>query len=624
MSKIENKIEANDRSILEVLDKKKYTVDYFQREYSWKQKHIDQLVTDLASAFLANYEVQHERTEVENYNTYYLGPFVLSEKDGQRSIIDGQQRLTSLTLLMIYLHNLQDSFGLNETIESMIFSEKFGEKSFNITVEERVPCLRSLFEQGAYQPTDDDDASTRNMAARYEDIANAFPKEIDAQAFPYFIDWLKEQVVLVEIIAYSDDNAYTVFETMNDRGLNLTSTEMLKGYVLSRFKGNKERHSANDLWKRSMQDLHAFDKDEDQRFFQAWLRGQFAETIRQSKAGSTNEDFEKIGTRFHSWFRENLHLMQLRAESSAQFVNFIEKDFKFFHSVYLKIRKAEQTFNPELEHLYYIPRWGIADSLRYPLLLAPLLPEDSPEVVERKLNLVAKFIEIYAVRRSVNFRKFGGSSIRYSMCSLVKEIRRKSVDDLEQILAQQIGSMNETWDGMNSFRMHGQNKRFVKFLLSRISGFIDTQAGQSTDFVDYYENPNAKPFEIEHIWANKFAQHRDEFDQEHEFLEYRNGIGGLVLLPQGTNQSYNDAPYKTKLPHYVKENLLVKSLHELTYQNNPNFVKMAQELKLPFQAHSEFKKADIDARQKLYRAICERIWEFKAPDAVTVNLRLHS
>ena len=124
MSKIENKIEANDRSILEVLDKKKYTVDYFQREYSWKKKHIEQLVTDLASAFLANYEVQHERTEVENYNTYYLGPFVLSEKDGQRSIIDGQQRLTSLTLLMIYLHNLQDSFGLNETIESMIFSEK--------------------------------------------------------------------------------------------------------------------------------------------------------------------------------------------------------------------------------------------------------------------------------------------------------------------------------------------------------------------------------------------------------------------------------------------------------------------------------------------------------------------
>jgi hypothetical protein len=618
MSKIENKIEANDRSILEVLDKKKYMVDYFQREYSWEQKHIEQLVTDLASAFLANYEVQHERTEVENYNTYYLGPFVLSMAAGQRSIIDGQQRLTSLTLLMIFLHNMQKVIGGKQQIETMICSEEYGIYSFNINVEERISCLQGLFESGAYAVRDDDDESTRNMAARYEDIGNAFPKEIDAHAFPYFMDWLKRRVVLVEIIAYSDDNAYTVFETMNDRGLNLTSTEMLKGYVLSRFKGHKERHSANDLWKRSMQELHAFDKDEDQRFFQAWLRGQFAETIRQSKAGSTNEDFEKIGTRFHSWFRENLHLMQLSAESSAQFVDFIEQDFKFFHCVYLKIRQAEEAFKPELEHLYYIPRWGIADSLRYPLLLAPLLPEDSPEVVERKLNLVAKYIEVFSMRRAVNFRNFGASSIRYTMYSLVKEIRRKSVDDLEQILAQQIGSMNETWDGMKTFRMHGQNKRFVKFLLSRISGFIDTQSGQSTDFVDYYENPNAKPFEIEHIWANKFAQHRDEFEQEHEFDEQRNRIGDLVLLPRGTNQSYSDAPYATKLPHYVKENLLVKSLNELTYQNNPNFVKMAQELKLPFQAHPEFKKADIEARQKLYRVICERIWGFETPEAATV------
>jgi len=618
MSKIENKIEANDRSILEVLDKKKYTVDYFQREYSWEQKHIEQLVTDLASAFLANYEATHERTEVENYNTYYLGPFVLSEKDGQRSIIDGQQRLTSLTLFMIYLHNLQASFGVCENIESMIFSEKYGEKSFNITVEERVPCLQSLFDSGFYNPTDGDDASTRNMAARYEDIGNAFPKEINAQAFPYFIDWLKEQVVLVEIIAYSDDNAYTVFETMNDRGLNLTSTEMLKGYVLSRFKGDKERHSANDLWKRSMQELHQFDKDEDQRFFQAWLRGQYAETIRASKAGSTNEDFEKIGTRFHSWFRENLHLMQLSAESSSQFVDFIKRDFKFFHSVYLKIREAEQTFNSELEHLYYIPRWGIADSLRYPLLLAPLMADDSVEVVEQKLNLVGKYIEIFAVRRSVNFRNFGASSIRYTMYSLVKEIRRKSVEELRAILSKQVAAMSETWNGVSSFRLHGQNGRFVKFLLSRISGYIDGQSGQSTDFVDYYENPNAKPFEIEHIWANKFAQHRDEFDQEHEFLEYRNSIGDLVLLPRGTNQSYNDAPYATKLPHYVKENLLVKSLHELTYKNNPNFVKMAEELGLPFQAHPEFNKADIKARQELYRVICERIWAFDADEAVSL------
>jgi uncharacterized protein with ParB-like and HNH nuclease domain len=58
---------------------------------------------------------------------------------------------------------------------------------------------------------------------------------------------------LVEIIAYSDENAYTIFETMNDRGLNLTPTEMLKGFILSKFEDSKKRQKANELWKTSMQ-----------------------------------------------------------------------------------------------------------------------------------------------------------------------------------------------------------------------------------------------------------------------------------------------------------------------------------------------------------------------------------
>ncbi|MDB4451215.1 DUF262 domain-containing protein, partial [Pseudomonadales bacterium] len=216
MSRLENKIEAKNRSIVEVLDSKKYTVDYYQREYSWQQKHIEQLVTDLATAFLSEYDPHHERQEVENYNSYYLGPFVLSEKEGKRSIIDGQQRLTSLTLILVFLNNLQKHFNLDEAIEGMIFSEKFGQKSFNIDVPERTACLQSLFENGDYNAPEDADTSTINMVERYDDIENAFPKEINASVLPFFIDWFKERVVLVEILAYSDDNAYTIFETMND------------------------------------------------------------------------------------------------------------------------------------------------------------------------------------------------------------------------------------------------------------------------------------------------------------------------------------------------------------------------------------------------------------------------
>src|ERR1035441_4386191 len=75
--------------------------------------------------------------------------------------------------------------------------------------------------------------SRSNLHQRYRDIEENFPDELSGPSLPYFTDWLLENVHLVEITAYSDDDAYTIFETMNDRGLSLSPTDMLKGYLLA-------------------------------------------------------------------------------------------------------------------------------------------------------------------------------------------------------------------------------------------------------------------------------------------------------------------------------------------------------------------------------------------------------
>ncbi len=115
-----NKIDADDRTIAEILEGKKYAVDYFQREFSWEQSHIEQLITDLTSAFLVEYSEGDSRTAGTNYNSYYLGPLVFIARDRGRSIIDGQQRLTSLTLFFIYLNHLQQELGFDERFESLV------------------------------------------------------------------------------------------------------------------------------------------------------------------------------------------------------------------------------------------------------------------------------------------------------------------------------------------------------------------------------------------------------------------------------------------------------------------------------------------------------------------------
>jgi len=167
-----------------------------------------------------------------------LGPIVFSvnPKTAKKSIIDGQQRITSITLLLIFLNHLQKDRNDNEKvpISGLIFSVKHRVKSFNMTDENRKECLQALFTSGEYNPKESDDETVFNMVERYDDIAQSFPEELMEEALPYFIDWFVENVIIVEITAYSDENAYTIFETMNDRGLNLTPTEMLKGYVLSK------------------------------------------------------------------------------------------------------------------------------------------------------------------------------------------------------------------------------------------------------------------------------------------------------------------------------------------------------------------------------------------------------
>ena len=610
MSNSNHKIVADDRTVSEVLSEKKYTVDFFQREYSWTNTHIEQLVTDLTSSFLAEYTKGDERVATAGYNNYFLGPFVVNSKDGTRSIIDGQQRLTSLTLLLIFLHNRQKTTEHTESIESLIFSEKYGKKSFNIDVPDRAHCLQDLLESGVYEVQSEDDESTVNIVERYADIELAFPDEIDSAALPYFLDWLKYNVILVEIQAYSDDNAYSIFESMNDRGQNLTSTEMLKGFILSRYGQGEARDRANSFWKDAVKELHSYSKDEDLRFFQAWLRSQYAESIRKGQAGSSNEDFEKIGTRFHSWFRDNLSKMNLGYGSSQSFERFVDVEMRHYYRAYIFIMDAQKSETDEAPHVFYREKWGVADSLSLPLMLAPLTSGDTEEITKIKIDLVARFLETFAVRRHVNFRNISASSIRYTMYTLVKEIRGKTIDELREILAGRVNQMDETWDGIRTFRLHGNNKRFVRYLLSRISAFVDHTAGVSTKFVSYFDSPGAKKFEIEHLWADKFEEHRFEFDQQNEFESYRNRIGCLVLLPQGTNQSLNDLPYKDKLEHYLKENLYVKSLHPTAYINNPNFTSNVRAIGLPFRAHEEFNKSDAENRQELVQKICERIWDW--------------
>ncbi len=614
-------IQGDAKNIRSLLGSSKFAIDYYQREYRWETKQIVELLNDFCDKFLESHEESNARSAVETYGRYFLGSIIISDKDSRRFIIDGQQRLTSLTLLLIHIYRQLGDDEQKKEIANLIFSYKVGKRSFNLDVEERVDCMNALF-NGQEDDFDNNSQleSVVNIINRYQDIVEWFPEDLTAEVLPYFADWLIENVYLVEITAYSDADAYTIFETMNDRGLSLTPTDMLKGYLLANIADTGHRNSASRIWRDRVTALQKLGKEEDAKeedadAIKGWLRSQHAQSIRERKRGAKPRDFDLIGTEFHRWVRD--HEDALGIGSGPEFKRFIEKDFAFYTRWYESIRKASQTLTKGLEVIYYNAQNNF--TLQYPVLLAPLAQSDNEETVLRKLRIVASYLDILIARRIWNFKSTSYSNMHYNMFQLViRKIRGKSVKELVEILTGSLNAEEEDFASNERFHLHGQNGKRIHLLLARMTDFVETASGRASRYAEYISGRGKNGYEVEHIWANRHKDHAGEFSHPADFSEYRNRIGGLLLLPKSFNASYGDMPYAEKREHYLKQNLLAQSLHEKAYEHDPGFLRdLRKNTGLAFQAHPNFKKADLDLRQNLYLKLAEHIWN---PE----NLRRHA
>ena len=101
-------INGTTRTVRELFTGRKYALDFYQREYTWTETNVSELLEDLAGAFLRDDDAGDGREKVAGYRPYFLGPVVTNHTGGVRLLVDGQQRLTTLTLLIICLDRLAE------------------------------------------------------------------------------------------------------------------------------------------------------------------------------------------------------------------------------------------------------------------------------------------------------------------------------------------------------------------------------------------------------------------------------------------------------------------------------------------------------------------------------------
>lgn len=178
--------------------KDKYIIPIYQRNYEWKQPQIAQLIKDIEDA--------RTRTGGESKN-YYIGSLVVAKrKDGSFEVIDGQQRLTTLTILKRYLENISN----------------IQNSDVNLSFEHRASAENAL--------NNDKEPKDPAILGGFKDVENALTKEI--QDIGSFKNYLYENVFILRTIVpeHTDLNHY--FEIMNTRGEQLEKHEIVKARLM--------------------------------------------------------------------------------------------------------------------------------------------------------------------------------------------------------------------------------------------------------------------------------------------------------------------------------------------------------------------------------------------------------
>jgi uncharacterized protein with ParB-like and HNH nuclease domain len=619
-------ISSDRRSVHQCLEQR-FALPTYQREYKWELKHFQDLLQDILESFFAQYAPEHGRPAVANYDRYFLGTIITTPApDGFRTIVDGQQRLTTLALVIAYFVRLakkEPELQISE-IGSLLRRRVFGQNEFNITFD---PARKQLFEllldyEG--DPTGDSleskvdsipniDNGSRRLYQLFTHTSSLLGK-LQSNQIPFFVDYLTQCVILFEITVPGEQDGHKVFVTMNDRGLKLSPIDLLKGYMLSSIQDDAQNVEAHKVWKANLHKLRELGSDEDSTFLKTWLRAQYGESIRGKQKGAAPRDFEVIGDSYHRWVVDNRAKLGLK--NSDDFFKFLTTILPLYVDLYVKVKSAETGLNTEYPSVFY---YGARDlTLQSMLVLAAVAPTDTPAEVKEKIRVIGHFLDCFATNRLIKRQDNTYNNLRDPLFELTKQIRRKPLPELRALLysrlVEAVGS--DTFD-ISDMYYHMHDTSDILHGLARIAEFMETEFQDTTKvgFAGYVQRARGNTtYDIEHVLSTNVASIKADlssdydFPSDTDFARERNRLGALILLSRGRNRSLKDEPYSKKIEVYATESVLSQSLTENFYKNNPQVTKTIGELGLEMSSVAKFNAKAIAERAELYNSIGHMIW----------------
>jgi hypothetical protein len=598
-----------------------YHIDFYQREYKWKADEVIRLIDDIFYHFEQSY-AKHEDLEpseanvVRCYSWYYLNTYITNKTDGRIFVVDGQQRLTTLTLMLVALYHMcgpisLSSPDLRDWLKTKIAGIGIGgQKQFWMAHDKREPLMRALFmDQVPDQNMIEDGITALNIIENYSLIRKELSERLNARhKLDTFIYYFLCGVVIINLEVARTD-VPMVFEVINDRGVRLQPYEILKGKLLGQIdKAEVDQYA--DIWKSALSELEARAADEADNFLRTYLRAHFSEARKQGQT---------FDGPYHRAIFDPICDDELHLNHNPQGVKtFLKGSFRYYAKLFNKLRQLGEKDDSEIPECYYNSQLNRMDG--HIMLVVRACNVDDPEENE-KIRAIAKAFDRAYVMLQLN-RAYDSNQFQELLYTLHPLLRGCPTGQIEirvneRVLEEINSRRNTTSDTLLSYAQFKQvgygdyNNRFLRYFLARIEAFIAEGLGRKLqDSLYNYVSGTGKSnaYHVEHILARNEESRKLFLDAEGKFEEAlfeneRNRFGGLLLLKGQDNISSSNEFYADKLRTYTgSAPYLAQTLVPDFYKSNSGMESFLRKSQMEFAPVSQFTREALERRSELLYA----------------------
>ena len=511
-------------TLKELLSTRYFTVPRYQRSYSWTIDEINDFWTDVRDA-------AHDDSE------YFLGNVVLTEDEkvaNVYSIIDGQQRLVTTTILLAAMRDFYRRQNRNEVADAIQNVEicPLDTATYERTPRIQMNAIDNPF-YSSYILKSEAVAAEKESHRLIEGAKSRFDTLLDelvvaspatwAQEVSSISRFLQNHARVVSVYAATDADAFVIFETLNDRGADLTIADLLKNYLFS--KSDKEIETVQNSWIEAMALLQEY-QNEDQ--FITFLRHYWSSVYGMTRERDLYRSIKKKINDRDSAVKFSLELKKAARLYGAA----LSADSDFWNGY------ADRTKNV----IKLLPRMKLEQNR--PLLLAIFQHFEKVEV-EKTLRLLLG----WSIRGLIG-GVMGKGAAETAFCEAATSIRAgtvKNSDDLKGKLSNLIPGDTSFERSFETFRT--TNSALARYLLLAFET-ADT-AGPEPEFVP---NENVDDVNLEHILPQRAK--RLDWPQFHadEVTFFATRISNMTLLQKGKNSQIGNKSWMVKKPVIAASN----------------------------------------------------------------------